>query len=280
MKTLKYYQINEGDDAFIDNKSGEIFDKEWYSPAQFLRKVKKNSEITSVSKSSNGLKAVLTLSKSLKTMPLEINVHREGLFQGGVPSISIRIKGYKGYDQPFSYNSGNSTKAPTYKFGKHFDGLFTDEHKPLDYRHTLGSYKAIQNHAGVLKDIVDVFKAYKVEHKKAFSVKDANSLLALRKTQTAQWKTVEKAISNQYDEMRGLSRRLGIRMRAPKFDNGQVTWIIDEPREFRHPSEYANGGEDVINNTEYSTWEDLYSKIQKRIEKFTDKHNMRFDIHA
>ena len=292
-KSMKHTLLFEQflNEEFIHDKISKepIFKQnETMSASEFLRKIKKSPEVQKAIKLNltlgKGVEAVKYLKKNLP-VKLDVTVTRSEWNYGGnlVLRISVAGMGHATYrDAPFSYSSGNSTSGPSYTFGHYFEGIphpANSNGKPISADMGYGSYKAISNHAGVLEDIVKIFKAYETKYGAPFNARLAKKIARERAKIKSQFETVSKRIQKDYNEMKKIARKLGITVREPRLvmKHKELRMRIDEPRKFRHPDEYDM---DATMSKEYSKFEKLQAKITDKLQKFADKHDLTLSISA
>lgn len=264
-------------------KEGEVM-----TASKFLSIIKKSPEAKEAIKSNRnfgeGIQAVKYL-KSALPVRIEVSVYRSAWNYGGnlVLTIGVAGMGTETYsDAPFKYRSGANTTTPSYSVGHYFEGLphpAADGYKPVEANVTYGNSKSISNHQGMIEDIVGIFKAYEQKHGEPFDPRKAKQLAKQRAAIKKQFSTLEDRISKDYYAMRDVARKLGISTLMPNLvlKHKEIRMKIDEPRQYRHPDEYAT---DATMSKDFAKYEKLQGKIVDKLQKFADKHNLEVSVAA
>lgn len=289
MGHIKLYEQFVNESAILDAKDKQFLcnSGERMSASQFLRMAKSSTEIKSMANGSfnitKGVEAVKFLDKNLP-VPIEVAVYRSEWNYGGNLYIHVGVKGlgFSAYsDAPLDYNSGNSTSGPQFAVGPYFSGLWVPEvsNNPIEGGTYYGSYKAISNHQGMLEDIVKIFDAYEKKYGYKFNVNQAKKDIKERQRVKETFKGAESKLSNIFNDLSPIARKLGIRVSFPYLKDGEkeLRMKVDEPREYRHPDEY---GGDTTSSKEYSKYENLMSKMHTELDKIAKKIGYQLSIAA
>jgi hypothetical protein len=131
-----------------------------------------------------------------------------------------------------------------------------------------------------MTDIVGVFKDYKRVNGVEFDMKVALAEFKKNAKILADWNKLEDKIFKQYtvakENARKVHRHIELRQPRLKVADKKVYYKTDEPRELRHPDEYGDYADEMLNSKEYAKYENAQAKISDIIEKFCAKHGFEF----
>ena len=269
-----------------------LFDQgEPYTLRQFIKIAKKSAEGKKAYKGSYNFGKGIQLAEYLrKNLPgiaksMKAKVYRSAWNYGGNLTVTIELRGKSYSQQIFSFNSANSTRQPTYSFATMFNGTI----KPSDpgKRQTdfgmgtiHGSYQSISSFDKFMEDIVGVFNDFERVHGKPFDVKTALAEFKKEDKIRAAWNKLEPKVEKQYAIAKENARKVSrwIELRSPRLNVGDkaVYYKTDEPRELRHPDEYGDSADRMLNMKEYDKYEKAQAKISDLIEPFCKKFGLEF----
>lgn len=283
--------INESD--VFDEQTRELLfaDGEEYTLRQFIKIAKKSAEgKEQYKRQSNFGKGILMAEYLRKNMPgglankMKARVYRNAWNTGGNLDVQIELKA--GSQKIFSFGSANSTRQPRYSFSDIFKGTIkpSEPGKPIykDWGMGVihGSYQSISNFDEFMSDVVGVFKDFERVNGEPFDLKGAIANEKAREKVVAAWRKIEPKVEKQYDIAKENSRKahrdIIIRMPYIRSAEKRVYYKTDEPRELRHPDEYGERADKILNSKEYTKYENAQAKISDLIEPFCKKHGYEF----
>jgi hypothetical protein len=273
-----------------DKENNEvIFDDEAsYSLRQFIKIAKKSHEGKKMYKGDynfgKGIKLAEVLRKELPQHKFECRVYRTAWNYGGNLIVSIELKGKDYKSKVFSFSSADSTKQPRYSFSDVFNGTIKPSDGSVEKDWGMGtihgSYQSISQYDKFMTDIVGVFKDYKRVNGVEFDMKVALAEFKKNAKILADWNKLEDKIFKQYtvakENARKVHRHIELRQPRLKVADKKVYYKTDEPRELRHPDEYGDYADEMLNSKEYAKYENAQAKISDIIEKFCAKHGFEF----
>jgi len=280
-------------DTLLDKHTREpLFQQgEPYTLRQFIKIAKKSAEGKEAYKGSYNFGKGIQLAEYLrKNIPgiaksMKATVYRSAWNYGENLTVTIALRGKSYNQQIFNFNSANSTRQPTYSFATMFNGTI----KPSDpgKRQTdfgmgtiHGSYQSISSFDKFMEDIVGVFNDFERVHGKPFDVKTALAEFKAQDKIRAAWNKLEPKVEKQYAIAKENARKVSrwIELRSPRLNVGDkaVYYKTDEPRELRHPDEYGDSADRMLNMKEYDKYEKAQAKISDLIEPFCKKFGLEF----
>jgi len=262
-----------------------------YTLRQFIKIAKKSAEGKEAYSGSynfgKGVKLAEYLRKNIPAIAksMTAKVYRSAWNYGENLTVTIELGG-KSYSQKiFNFNSANSTRQPTYSFATMFNGTI----KPSNpgKRQTEfgmgtihGSYQSISSFDKFMEDIVGIFNDFERVHSKPFDVKTALAEFKKEDKIRAAWNKLEPKIDKQYAIAKENAKKVSgwIELRSPrlKVADKAVYYKTDEPRELRHPDEYGDSADRMLNSKEYDKYEKAQAKISDLIEPFCKKFGLEF----
>ena len=283
--------INESD--VYDEQTRELLfsDDTEYTLRQFIKIAKKSAEgKEQYKRQSNFGKGIIMAEYLRKNLPgglankMKARVYRNAWNYGGNLQVVIELRA--GDQKIFYFSSADSTKQPRYSFSELFNGTIkpSEPGKPIykDWGMGIvhGSYQSISRFDEFMSDIVGVFVDFERVKGEPFNLKGAIANEKARKKVVTAWRKLEPKVEKQYDiakeNSRKAHREIKIRMPYIRSAEKKVYYKTDEPRELRHPDEYGESADKILNSKEYTRYENAQAKISDMIEDFCKKHGYRF----
>lgn len=262
-----------------------------YTLRQFIKIAKKSAEGKKAYNGSYNFGKGIQLAEYLrKNIPgiaksMKATVYRSAWNYGGNLTVTIALRGESYNQQIFSFNSADSTRQPSYSFATMFNGTIKPSDpgkKQTDFGMGIihGSYQSISNFNKFMEDIVGVFNDFERVHGKPFDVKTALAEFKAQDKIRAEWAKLEPKIDKQYAIAKENAKKVSgwIELRSPRLSiaDKAVYYKTDEPRELRHPDEYGDSADRMLNSKEYIKYENAQAKISDLIEPFCKKHGYEF----
>ena len=273
-----------------DKETNEVIfdDDASYSLRQFIKIAKKSPEGKKMYKGDynfgKGIKLAELLKKELPQHKFQCRVYRTAWNYGGNLNVSIDLRGKDYNSKVFSFSSADSTKQPRYSFSELFNGTIKPSDGSVETDWGMGtihgSYQSISRYDEFMSDVVGVFKDYERVHGVAFDMKVALAAFKANAKISKAWSKLEPKIEKQYAIAKENAKKVSgwIQLRAPRLKTAdkKVYYKTDEPRELRHPDEYGDSADAMLNSKEYIKYEKAQAKISDLIEDFCSKHGFEF----
>tara|TARA_B100001057_G_scaffold337901_1_gene338675 strand:- start:1017 stop:1883 length:867 start_codon:yes stop_codon:yes gene_type:complete len=279
--------------TLLDRETREpLFEQgEPYTLRQFIKIAKRSAEGKKAYKGGynfgKGIKLAEYLRKNIPAIAksMKATVYRSAWNYGENLTVTIELGG-KSYNQTiFKFGSANSTRQPTYSFATMFNGAIKPSNPGKPVRDfgmgTIhGSYQSISQFDEFMSDIVGIFNDYERLYGRPFDMKTALAEFKKEDKIRAAWSKVEPKVEKQYAIAKENARKVSrwIELRSPRLSvaDKAVYYKTDEPRELRHPDEYGDSADRMLNSKEYTKYENAQAKISDLIEPFCKKFGLEF----